>query len=84
MKASLLWGEVTDKDLYFNLDFPKIDVFRWVCLSKYQVLLIRHIQIRRHEANFGVGRDERAELQFDEERHVTDKKAQFYISLYLG
>ena len=28
MKASLLWAEVKDKDLYFSIDFPKIEVFR--------------------------------------------------------
>ena len=28
IKASLLWGEVADKDLYFNMDFPKIEVFQ--------------------------------------------------------
>ena len=28
IKASLLWGEDTDKDLTFSIDFPRIDVFR--------------------------------------------------------
>ena len=28
IKASVLWGEDTDKDLTFSIDFPRIDVFR--------------------------------------------------------
>ena len=31
IKASVLWGEDTDKDLTFSIDFPRIDVFRWSC-----------------------------------------------------
>ena len=37
IKASLLWGEVTDKDLYFGMHFPKLDVFQWVWLTDIQI-----------------------------------------------